>query len=291
MKEVTGSFADLLAQLEKACQFWGTLGYNLAVTRIGTYERELRTLIEIGQESRRNLDIDKRGRGILMLSEIAEFLYASEIAVSRPHLAHSPRIARIFSGPDLALEEITSEHANPRNTLLELSFAAAVEAAGLTADLSGTTDVKTMFKGVPIDVECKRPQNLKKAETAIRKAAKQLGARKSPGGPGIILVCIGKLLSEGHKGFVSEDRDSFEKKASDGVDWFIQETRRHWQNRPAVDAVMVRINVPAFIKNESRLCHSTTFRTVARAGISAADLRLLDEFDAAIHAGFPGVPM
>lgn len=291
MREYTQTFLEHLEDLGRARRFWGELGYNLAATRIGFYERELSKFIDMGAEGRRNLNENDRAIWFLRLSEIKEFLYIFHIVQSRPHLSGAARIGAIFGGPELPVGEASPTLAHPRNTFLEVLFAAHLEAAGLSADLSDTTDVKTVFKGVPIYVECKRPQGMHKAETAIRKAGQQLAQRVSPDALGIVLLCAGKLISGGDKWFAAEDIAGLERESHNAAGWVLQETARFWQSRQSISALMVRVSLPGVIKGEGRLCHTTTFRTVARQGLSASAVRLLDEFDATFHSGFPGKPL
>jgi hypothetical protein len=286
MKEVRETFADSLAALERAQEFWASKGHNLSATRIGNYMRRLKHVIAIGKSGRQSLNEDKRAQDTLMLSEILEFRYVFERVATQPHLAGSSRVPKIFAGPDLAFHETSSALQYPRNTMLELLVAVAIEDAGLKVDLSGETDVATVFDGVDVAIECKRPQNDKKAEAAIRAACKQLARRSSENGLRLVLVGIGKMLSEGSKWFIVENREELDERLAAATGWFHQETLRHWQNRD-ISGLMVYLNVPALVKSEGLVCHTTTLHTYARPSLPPAQRILLDRFDALIHDGFP----
>ncbi len=278
----------MLSELEAARRFWLAQGHNPANSRIGVYERELRGLVAVGPDGRGNLPDEERGRAHLLLAEIGDFLFFSQAAISFPRLAASPRVRNIFSGPELAREEETATHANPRNTLLELTLAAAIERAGMLADLSGVTDIRATFNDTPLRLECKRPQNMNKAETAIRKAAQQLEVSHTPDSLGMIVICIGKLLTDGERMLVAKDRATMEGRIHLETDQFIQATARYWHNKPHVAGIMVRVMVPGVIEDEKRPYNATLFTGTNRPGLPQDQRRVLSGFLQKLQAGLGG---
>jgi len=278
MKHSTTTFESRLDDLKNARVFWQAQGYNPANSRIGVYERKLRKLVEMGAEGRSMLTREEAGRVYLLLPEIGDFLFVSKAAASYPRLVNAPRVRKIFSGPELAKDEETATHANPRNTLLELAIAANIELSGLESDLSGVTDVKTTFQGTSIHMECKRPQNLSKAETAIRKAAQQLEVNHTSTSLGVIVVCIGKLITEGERMLVAKDRPSMEARINQETENFINSTQRLWHTKKHVSGILVRVNVPGIIEDVNRPYHAALFTGTNHPDLSAERRKILSNF-------------
>lgn len=271
---------------------WRAHGHDLSVTRVGIYEREMKRLVDLGPDGRGTLSADERGRAILLGSEISELLFASKIALTREHLARSPRIAEIFGGPDFASAEVTGSSNKPRNTLFELTIAACIELAGMRADFCGLTDVRTIFRAIPVSIEAKRPQTFSKAESNIRHAAKQLASRATnPNELRVIAVCIGKLLTSGTHMLRAETKEAMNARLDKEADDFFAATRRHWEKKQHLDGLLVRINVAGVIENESRQYHAVKMTLYTRPGLADDRAKILRELTQALESGMPGRPL
>lgn len=255
MRRQSKSYEDLLADLQAARIEWGKLGHNLRGTRVGSYERELGELIEMGPEGRSELG-QKAGRVFLLGVEISEFLFVSRIALARPHLSQSRRVAEIFGGADLADKEGRGNSGLPRNTLFELTIACLIEGAGLRAEFGGAADVRTDFQGVPFYIECKRPQSPRKVESNIRDGCRQLRElERAPTSIGIVAICIGKLFTQGDRLLRAPSVEAMAARLHLECDEFFRSSLRYWQATEAADALMVRLSTAADVSGQQFHAH------------------------------------
>lgn len=252
----------------------------------------MRRLVDLGPAGREALSDDERGKAFLLGAEISELLFASEIALAREHLARSVRIAEIFSGPDFASAEGKCSSNRPRNTLFELTIAACIERAGLRAEFGDLTDVKTVFRDIPVSIEAKRPQTFGKAESNIRHAAKQLAKRTSnPRGLHVVAMCIGKMLTNGTHMLTAETKEAMKARLNKEADDFFAATRRHWEKKEHVDGLLVRISVAGVIAKEYRQYHAAPMTLFTRPGLSNDRAYLLKDLSRALESGLPGQPL
>ena len=289
MKHSVASYEEILAELEQTRLAWKAYGHHLSATRVGFYEREIRRLVELGPHGRGILSETECRRAFLLSVETSELLFASNIALSREHLARTARIAHIFSGPEFANAEVNGGSNQPRNTLFELTLAAHIEQAGLRAEFGGLTDVKTNFRGFSILIEAKRPQALGKAEANIRGAVKQLAARsESTPSLRIVAVCIGKMLTKGTHVLRAKTRDSMRQRLDKEADAFFATTRRFWENKDHVDGLLVRVGVAGKIDDEQRHFYAAPVSLFMRPGLTRERVNLLKDFTQTLELGLPG---
>jgi hypothetical protein len=249
----------------------------------------MKRLIELGPSGRVALGAEERGQVFLLGGEISELLFASKIALSREHLARSPRITDIFNGPDFAQAEKDGTSNRPRNTLFELTLAACIELAGLRADFGNLTDVRTTFRNFPVSVEAKRPQTFGKAESNIRHAARQLAARSvDQSGLRIVAVCIGKMLTNGTHMLTAATKDVMSIRLSKEADDFFAGTRRHWEKKEHVDGLLVRVSVAGVFDDEQRHYHAAQMTLFTRPGLTSDRADLLRAFIHALESSLPG---
>ena len=276
--------------MERTRLAWKKYGHDLSATRVGTYERDMKRLVELGPDGRVALSSEERGQAFLLGAEISELLFASKIALGCAHLAESPGIAEIFGGPDFASAENNHNSSNkPRNTLFELTLAAYIELAGLHAEFGNLTDVRTTFRDFPILIEAKRPQKFEKSEANIRHAAKQLAARSAdPRELRLVAICIGKMLTYGTHILRADTRASMSAQLSNTAESFFSTTRRHWEKKEHVDGLLVRISVTGVIENEQRHFHAAPMPLFTRPGIARDKANLLRDFIRALESSLPG---
>jgi hypothetical protein len=252
----------------------------------------MRRLVELGPDGRAALSAEERGKTFLLGSEISELLFASKIALTREHLALSPRITDIFSGPDFARAEKDGSSNRPRNTLFELTLAAYIELAGLRAEFGELTDVRTTFCGYAVSIEAKRPQTFGKAEANIRHAVKQLAVRSLDGNElRIIAVCIGKMLTNGTHILTAQTKAAMSARLNKESDDFFTATRRYWEKKLHVDGLLVRISVAGVIDSEQRQYHAAPMTLFTRPGLTSDRSNLLKNFIGTLESNLPGQPI
>ncbi len=288
MKHSARTYEAIIADLARSREEWKKRGYDLSPTRVGTYEREMRRLVELGPEGRLTLSSKESGKAILLGSEISELLFASDIALTREHLASSPRIREIFSGPDFANDEKNASN-RPRNTLFELTLAACIERAGMHAEFGKLTDVRTVFENRDVFIEAKRPQSFEKADSNVRYAVKQLSARSSDEQAlRIVAVCAGKMLTRGTHMLTAKTNAAMSARLDKEATGFFSATSRHWTTKKHVDGLLVRVSVPGAIDGEYRHFHAALMTIFSRPGLSPNKANSLRNFVHALESSLPG---
>jgi hypothetical protein len=179
--------------------------------------------------------------------------------LDKPHLAKSVQAKAIFSGTALAGDET---NAIARNTMFELAIAGLYESAGLPAQISTITDVRTVFESRPVLTECKRPQSFEKVEDNIRRAAGQLADRlmhEPPNALGVIAISFGKPVTGGTMRLNAPNATALtERLRQEGTD-FINRIGPYWLRYPAVSAVLAQISVSGITGEENTPFSATYF--------------------------------
>lgn len=176
--------AELRSQLADAIAWLDSIGVSAQQGRVAAYLRGVPLA------------------GLMDQIAFAESREIVEIYSALRHIAHTEyfrdRLKRMAGGPISMQDERPGASSNAaRNFAFELAIAARMVASGIDLDTSIHADVAVDFDRRRFALQCKRPMNESKVETALRKAQAQLKRNYQESDPstiGLIVVDLTKVV-------------------------------------------------------------------------------------------------
>lgn len=249
------SFERLLAALEEAIQWVESLGLRVGVGRFGEYERFYAALLRSVREENSAvlLGEDWAQRALDGLVAAQELILIRNELSRLPQNQLVPRLRKYVTGASAeAAENPATGTSQARNLGFELVLAARLAAGGIEPVLPEEGDIAVEVVGLPVHIECKRPQSMAGLEEAVGKAADQLSARanKAQVQPrGVIGISIGKMVHEGTQLVVTKSADDAQEVLNQEAVRFVQANERLWQRDdwPFVHLVIVDVSAPVHV--------------------------------------------
>jgi hypothetical protein len=176
------TWGELVFRLDTALAFAKELRLDPATTRFNAYRTRIAALEAIRVEQGDAAAFDQfRGESepyAVALSESQELTMVVPFLQSVPQDWAKKKLQVVLNGPELPSDEDeNSNHA--RNTMFELNFAARLQRAGLSMDMSGDADLSFTCNGVRWFGECKRPYKVETIGKNMGIGCQQLGKRLS----------------------------------------------------------------------------------------------------------------
>jgi hypothetical protein len=197
---VIQTWAELVAELDKALAFAGGLGLDASI-RFTTFRARLLDLDEVLQRDG-NAAALRRFMADVELNSVA-LTESHELVTVLPYLQSLPsdrsrrKLQVALQGPELPSDE--SEQSNEsRNTMFELNLAARLHRAGIEVEIGGDADLEFTCNGIRWFGECKRPYKVETIENNIGEACRQLGERLSSSplvARGLLAISVSRSLT------------------------------------------------------------------------------------------------
>lgn len=179
-----GSFADRRQEFSEACKWLSEeMGFPYKSTRMGDYERLLKTFVNPGAKVPTGQDL--LGDFYLFMqaaTEACQIIRLWNTFKTDVHEGLKERIKYVMSGKSIRAEAIKKnkkgQNDDPaRDFAFELNIASRFLKGGYQVDLTDDCDVVVTIDGNTLYVECKRLKSLKKLGPRIKEASKQIDTR------------------------------------------------------------------------------------------------------------------
>lgn len=199
---VIGTWADLVAELDKALAFAKGLKLDPAPSRFTAFRARISHLDAIRQKNGDTASLKSFMADIelnaVALTESQELTTIISFLESIPPETARKKLQVVVQGPELPTDEGTGSN-GPRNIMFELNLAARLHRAGFSVNLTGSeADLQFTCGGVLWFGECKRPYKIETIEDNIGEACRQLGERLSTSrltARGLIAISVSRPLT------------------------------------------------------------------------------------------------
>ncbi|MCF2849976.1 hypothetical protein NH514_22095 [Pseudoalteromonas sp. ACER1] len=179
-----GEFKDRRKEFSEACQWLSDeLGFPYKSTRMGDYERLLKTFVSPGAKVPTEQDlIDDFYHFMQAATEACQIIRLWNTFKDGKQEGLKSRIKHVMSGKSLRAEAIKKnakgENDDPaRDFAFELNIASRFLKGGYEVDLTDDCDVVVNIGKDTLYVECKRIKSIKKLAARIKKASSQIDTR------------------------------------------------------------------------------------------------------------------
>lgn len=198
---VIETWAELVAELDRALAFASTLSLDVATSRFQQFRARLVDLDQILQRDG-NAAALRRSQEDVELNAVA-LTESHELVTILPYLQSipSPRSRRklqvALQGPERPSDEVAQSN-EARNTMFEFNLAARLHRAGIEVEIGGDADLEFTCGGIRWFGECKRPSKVETIENNIGDACKQLGERLSSSrlaARGLLAISVSRSLA------------------------------------------------------------------------------------------------
>lgn len=266
------TYIETANRLDEACAWLDGLGITSSRTRVGKYQKILRTLAE--HQKRETLDdFFKKFKfedWVNAVHESAEIVRIHRGLLDVKDQSFVQRMKDATKGHELYV--LDEKNGSGRDFSLELSVAAKFQSQGYTVSFSDLADIKVSFDSRPLYVECKRIKSQAQISKRVKEGLSQLHERysnsESPASArGILVVSISKLVNA-KLGLLeaSSDMDLSNKATAHNAN-FLYENQELWKS--GVDmrtlGLAVVLDVPGILSSKNRqlvTCHEMTITNI-----------------------------
>ncbi|MEZ9473359.1 hypothetical protein AB4211_23925 [Vibrio lentus] len=179
-----GEFTDRKKEFSEACQWLAEeMGFPYKSTRMGYYERLLKTFVNPGAKAPSERDlIDDFYHFMQAATEACQIIRLWNTFKDGKHEGLKDRIKHVMSGKSIRAEAIKKnkkgQNDDPaRDFAFELNIASRFLKGGYEVDLTDDCDVVVTIGKDRLYVECKRIKSLKKLASRMKEASNQIDTR------------------------------------------------------------------------------------------------------------------
>lgn len=177
-------FTDRKHEFSEACKWLsGEMGFPYKSTRMGDYERLLKTFVNPGAKAPTERDLlDDFYQFMQAATEACQIIRLWNTFKSGEHQGLKDRIKHVMSGKSIRAEAIKKNKKGQNNDpardfAFELNIASRFLKGGYKVDLTDDCDVVVDIGKDKLYVECKRIKSLKKLGHRIKEASVQIDTR------------------------------------------------------------------------------------------------------------------
>jgi len=179
-----GEFTDRKKEFSDACEWLSQeMGFPYNSTRMGDYERLLKTFVNPGAKDPTDRDlIDDFYNFMQAATEACQITRLWNTFKDGQHKGLKDRIKHVMSGKSIRAEAIKKnkkgQNDDPaRDFAFELNIASRFIKGGYEVDLTNNCDVVVTIGKDKLYVECKRLKSMKKLASRINEASSQIDTR------------------------------------------------------------------------------------------------------------------
>lgn len=179
-----GDFADRKQEFSEACKWLSDeMGFPYKSTRMGNYERLLKTFVNPGAKAPTERDLlDDFYQFMQAATEACQIIRLWNTFKSGEHKGLKDRIKHVMSGKSIRAEAIKRNKKGQTNDpsrdfAFELNIASRFLKGGYKVDLTDDCDVVVDIGKDKLYVECKRLKSFKKLGSRIKEASTQIDTR------------------------------------------------------------------------------------------------------------------
>ncbi|NVJ64539.1 MAG: hypothetical protein HWD84_09965 [Flavobacteriaceae bacterium] len=179
-----GEFTDRKQEFSDACEWLSQeMGFPYNSTRMGDYERLLKTFVNPGAKAPTDRDlIDDFYNFMQAATEACQIIRLWNTFKDGQHKGLKDRIKHVMSGKSIRAEAIKKnvkgQNDDPaRDFAFELNIASRFIKGGYEVDLTSNCDVVVTIGKNKLYVECKRIKSMKKLASRIKEASSQIDTR------------------------------------------------------------------------------------------------------------------
>ncbi len=212
------SFGESLPIYRQALSWIEDQGFNVKITRLAEYEKEVTEVLEKG------IDLALPEYEQTYESFISS-LFSANLFIQifedfpREHMGHLRlKLEDILGGPKLSDKE-SKKNSHPRNTQYEILLACMFARHEFQIDFvkkagEEKEDVRVEFGNIPLLIECKRPLSMNGIDTNLRRGIQQLHDRlieNSDAARGILCISFDKFPGQNNLVLRFKDEETASK--------------------------------------------------------------------------------
>ena len=179
-----GKFTDRKVEFSEACKWLDEeIGFPYKSTRMGNYERLLKTFVNPGAKAPTEGDLlDDFYKFMQAVTEACQIIRLWNTFKSGEHQGLKERIKHVMDGKTIRAEAIKKNkkgqnHDPARDFSFELNIASRFLKGGFEVDLTDDCDVVVSIGKDKLYLECKRIKSLNKLGARIKSASTQIDTR------------------------------------------------------------------------------------------------------------------